>query len=215
MQAAATVAPSSSPPHRLPPTASSPFSPAASHFLLCRSLLCHCRPFFLSSPPLAACCLLPFLPCRSQLAIPLLSLPSASSYALLFPNHLCSFPPLQRPSVACRCLASFLPTMLLPSARSHRRSPRCCHTATATSCCHPCINRNRTLLPPLSLLPPPPSTACSPTQQHPPLPQRCRAQQRCRYCLLLPMLATLSWLSMSPPAAPQSLTATVPFPVML
>ncbi|RRT63725.1 hypothetical protein B296_00030894 [Ensete ventricosum] len=29
------------------------------------------------------------------------------------------------------------------------------------------------------------------------------------------MLATLSWLSMPPPATPQSLTATVPFPVML
>ncbi|RWW45540.1 hypothetical protein BHE74_00048612 [Ensete ventricosum] len=56
-----------------------------------------------------------------------------------------------------------------------------------------------------------PSAACSPTQQRPPLPQHCRAQQRCRCCPLLPLSATLSWLPMLPPAALQPLTTTVPF----
>ncbi|RRT63723.1 hypothetical protein B296_00030893 [Ensete ventricosum] len=97
-QAAATVAPSSSPPHRLPPTASSPFSPAASHFLLGRSLLCHCRPFFLSSPPLAAYCLLPFLPAAANWPYPYCrcpqppptpsSSPTTSVPSLLFSAHL-------------------------------------------------------------------------------------------------------------------------------
>ncbi|RWW36122.1 hypothetical protein BHE74_00058878, partial [Ensete ventricosum] len=82
--------------HRLSPTTSAPFSPIASRFLLGRALLCHHCPFFLSSPSFVTCCLLPFLPYRSQPAIPLLPLPSASSYTLLFPGHLCSFPPLQR-----------------------------------------------------------------------------------------------------------------------
>ncbi|RRT58176.1 hypothetical protein B296_00023106 [Ensete ventricosum] len=115
-----TVTPSSSPPHRLSFTASSPFSPTASCFLLGHALLCHCHPFFLSLPPLVIYCLLPFLPYHNQPAIPLIPLPSASSYALLFLGHLFSFCPLQHPSVAhrsqlCRLCNSSPSTLPQPS----------------------------------------------------------------------------------------------------
>ncbi|RRT71301.1 hypothetical protein B296_00020466 [Ensete ventricosum] len=98
------------------------------------------------------------------------------------PSPLPSCPPIHsNTAAASRCLLLPIVCFLLFPAPINRlqptlssSSPAVAPTAVAHSYFVLCCRSNRTLLPPLPLLPPPPSVACNPTQQRPPLPQRCR-----------------------------------------
>ncbi|RWW84193.1 hypothetical protein BHE74_00007201 [Ensete ventricosum] len=96
-------------------------SPTASRFLLGRALLYHHHPFFLSSPLLVACCLLPFLPCHQLL--PPRSCPPLSLSPLL---------PLL--PTACRLLPP--PLSPLPQAASFSVVPSSVTITPSSSPCH-------------------------------------------------------------------------------